>query len=86
MVAVSDQGDCIVTGPCGTTVSPPANLILCPADVNCDQFLDFFDYDAFVACFDAGECEGSSTADFNGDGFIDFFDYDEFVESFETGC
>jgi hypothetical protein len=85
-MATAGEYDCIVTGPCGTTISPPANLILCPADVNCDQFLDFFDYDAFVACFDAGECEGTSTADFNGDGFIDFFDYDEFVESFEAGC
>ncbi len=84
--ATAGEYDCVVTGPCGVTISDPAQLVICPADVNCDQFLDFFDYDAFVACYDAGECEGGSNADFNGDGFVDFFDYDAFVESFEAGC
>jgi hypothetical protein len=54
----------------------------CPADFNGDDFVDFFDYDAFVASFErAGE-----RADFNRDCFLDFFDYDAFVEAFETGC
>jgi hypothetical protein len=57
----------------------------CRTDFNLDGFVDFFDYDDFVACFEAGEC-GAGTADFNGDGFLDFFDYDEFVGAFETGC
>jgi hypothetical protein len=54
----------------------------CAADTNADGFLDFFDYDEFVAHFESGD----HTADFNRDCFIDFFDYDEFVEAFETGC
>ena len=54
----------------------------CPADVNGDGFLDFFDYDDFVSAFESG----GSVADFNGDGFVDFFDYDDFVGAFETGC
>ena len=57
----------------------------CPADFNRDGFLDFFDYDAFTACFEGGPCNGG-TADFNADGFVDFFDYDDFVAAFEAGC
>lgn len=57
----------------------------CPsADFNGDGFVDFFDYDDFVACFEGFGAPGCN-ADFNGDGFIDFFDYDEFVFAFE-GC
>lgn len=57
----------------------------CPADFNNDGFIDFFDYDAYVECFETGECVRARTADFNEDGFADFFDYDAFVEVFETG-
>ena len=58
----------------------------CPADFNKDGFLDFFDNEAFVNCFDNSVCPFRVTADFNRDGFIDFFDYAAFVLSFETGC
>jgi hypothetical protein len=58
----------------------------CPADFNGDGFLDFFDYDDFVGCYETGVCPPGKTADFNGDEFVDFFDYDEFVGAFETGC
>jgi T5SS/PEP-CTERM-associated repeat protein len=58
----------------------------CPADFNGDQFLDFFDYDEYVACFETGVCPPGKTADFNGDQFVDFFDYDDYVLAFETGC
>jgi hypothetical protein len=57
----------------------------CAADFNGDGFLDFFDYDDYVACFEGSGAPGCN-ADFNADGFVDFFDYDDFVESFETGC
>ncbi len=59
--------------------------VYCLADFNDDGFLDFFDYDEFVECFETGAC-GLGTPDFNGDGFVDFFDYDDFVLAFETGC
>ncbi|XVJ58166.1 MAG: hypothetical protein HEQ23_01710 [Tepidisphaera sp.] len=58
----------------------------CPADFNGDDFVDFFDYDAYVGCFEGGECPPGRTADFNGDDFVDFFDYDAFVSIFEAGC
>ena len=58
----------------------------CPADFNEDGFLDFFDYDGYVNCFESGACPPGQTADFNGDGFVDFFDYDAYVAAFEAGC
>ncbi len=58
----------------------------CAADFNGDGFVDFFDFDDFVVCFEGGACPPGRTADFNGDGFVDFFDYDDFVVSFEAGC
>ena len=58
----------------------------CPPDFNGDGFLDFFDYDSYVGCFETGVCPPGKTADFNGDQFVDFFDYDDYVGAFETGC
>ena len=58
----------------------------CRPDFNADGFLDFFDYDQFVDCFETGICPPGASADFNGDGFADFFDYDDFVTAFEAGC
>ncbi len=84
----ADEGiyDCIVTNACGSTISGPVSFSLCPADFNCDGALDFFDYDAFVVCFEGGRCPPGKTADFDGDGATDFFDYDAFVIAFEVGC
>jgi hypothetical protein len=58
----------------------------CRGDFNNDGFVDFFDYDLFVQCFEGGECPPGGDADFNDDGFADFFDYDAFVARFEAGC
>ena len=54
----------------------------CPPDFNNDGFLDFTDFDAFVAGFEAGD----TASDFNNDGFIDFTDFDAYVAAFEAGC
>jgi choice-of-anchor C domain-containing protein len=74
--------DVVVTTTCGTVTSEPASLVLCFADINCDDFLDFFDYSDFVVAFENGD----ASADFNGDDFLDFFDYADFVQAFEAGC
>jgi photosystem II stability/assembly factor-like uncharacterized protein len=58
----------------------------CLADFNRDGFTDFFDYDAFVACYQGEGCPQGETADANQDGFVDFFDYAFFVDAFEAGC
>jgi hypothetical protein len=72
----------------GTAGARPALTVRysCGADFNRDGFLDSFDYDAFVACFEGSACPLGRDADFNRDGFVDFFDYDGFVAAFETGC
>lgn len=75
---------CLVTNACGSAESPAVALAVCGADINCDGFIDFFDYDEFVTAFETGS--PSRIADYNGDAFIDFFDYSDFVAAFETGC
>ena len=77
----------VATNCCSRVVSAPADLTVnCPADFNGDGFVDFFDYDDYVNCFEAGACPPGKTADVNGDNFVDFFDYDDFVNAFQTGC
>jgi murein tripeptide amidase MpaA len=56
-----------------------------PADFDGDGFVDFFDFDAYVQCFEGGACPAGKSADFDGDGFVDFFDFDAFVAAFENG-
>jgi hypothetical protein len=62
------------------------SILGCPADFNGDGFVDFFDYDDYVRCFEGGTCPRGRTADINGDAFVDFFDYDDFAQAFEVGC
>lgn len=59
---------------------------VCPADFNADGFLDFFDFDDFVTCFESCVCPAGRTADMDGDGFVDFFEFDALIEAFEAGC
>ncbi|MEK6702595.1 MAG: right-handed parallel beta-helix repeat-containing protein [Planctomycetota bacterium] len=80
------QFNCVVTNACGSVTSDGATLTICAADFDCDGTADFFDYDAFVNCFEGLFCPPAKTADFDGDGTVDFFDYDAFVVVFETGC
>jgi len=57
-------------------------ITACAPDFNVDGFLDFSDFDDFVAAFEAGDAR----SDFNDDGFLDFSDFDLFVTAFESGC
>ncbi|MDX2117750.1 MAG: S8 family serine peptidase [Planctomycetota bacterium] len=77
-------GTNIPVGPQGYAVVVTGDVepIVCVADFNNDGFLDFSDFDAFVAAFEAG----SATSDINADGFLDFTDFDAFVLAFEAGC
>jgi hypothetical protein len=85
-VATMLQFRAVVSNACGNTFSRSSTLRVCAAGFNCDSFLDFFDYDAYVECFEGGPCTQGRDADFNADDFLDFFDYDAFVEAFETRC
>lgn len=74
--------DCVVSTPCASATSSAALVTVCRAEFNCDGFVDVFDYNAFVAAFEAGE----PRADHDGNGFIDFFDYIAYLDDFEAGC
>jgi len=54
----------------------------CPADLNGDGTLDFFDISAFLSLFSAGDL----AADFSDDGVLDFFDISAFLSEFSAGC
>ena len=59
---------------------------LCPGDFNRDCFLDIFDFNDFITCFEGGACPPGRSADFNADGFPDIYDFIDFVDAFEMGC
>ena len=61
----------VVTGSCD-----------CVADFNHDGVLDFFDVQAFLDAFSAGD----SSADLTNDGVFDFFDVQAFLQAFSIGC
>ncbi len=54
----------------------------CPADVNVDGALDFFDFLEFQNRFAAGD----SRADFDCSANLDFFDFLAFQNAFAAGC
>ncbi len=55
---------------------------VCPADLNGDGVLNFFDISAFLGAFGAGD----PVADFTGDGVFNFFDISAFLSAFSAGC
>ena len=56
--------------------------IFCPADLNGDGVLDFFDISVFLAAFSSQ----NPIADFNNDGLFNFFDVSAFLNAFTQGC
>jgi len=54
----------------------------CPADINDDGTLNFFDISAFLTAFSALDSAG----DFNNDGAFNFFDISDFLGAFSQGC
>jgi len=55
---------------------------ICPADLNLDGELNFFDVSLFVNLFSAQDLR----VDFNGDGSFDAFDVSAFLGAFGAGC
>ncbi|MEX0877015.1 MAG: GC-type dockerin domain-anchored protein [Phycisphaerales bacterium] len=54
----------------------------CPADLNGDGLVNFFDISAFLNAYSNQEPDG----DFNGDGLYNFFDVSGFLNAFGAGC
>tara|TARA_E500000318_G_scaffold17776_1_gene18077 strand:+ start:12249 stop:13616 length:1368 start_codon:yes stop_codon:yes gene_type:complete len=59
------------------TYAPP-----CPADLNNDGVLNFFDVSAYLIAFNAMDL----IADFNNDGLFNFFDVSAFLSAYNAGC
>lgn len=55
---------------------------LCPADLNNDGELNFFDVSAFLTAYQSQ----NPIADFNNDGLFNFFDVSAFLVAFNAGC
>lgn len=55
---------------------------LCAIDINCDGVVNFFDIQAFIAMYNAGD----PAADLTGDGQLNFFDIARFVADYQAGC
>lgn len=64
------------------TITRTDPAVSCPADLNGDGVLDFFDISAFLSAFGSGDL----AADFTGDGVFDFFDISAFLGEFTAGC
>ena len=58
------------------------NQLFCPADLNGDSKLNFFDISAFLNAFAAND----PAADFNADSEFNFFDISAFLNAFNAGC
>jgi FG-GAP repeat len=56
--------------------------LTCPADLNRDGTLNFFDVSAFLVAFHMGD----PLADITGDGNLDMFDVSAFLSAFNAGC
>lgn len=55
----------------------------CPADVNNDGVIDYFDVSAYIGLFSAED----PRADYAGhDGVFDFFDVSDFLDAYNAGC
>lgn len=54
----------------------------CPADLNADGVLNFFDLARFVALHQ----QQDPAADLNGDGLFNFFDFSAYLAAFNAGC
>lgn len=71
---------CIVSNPEGTVMTSEATLTVCPANFNCDGFVNSQDFYDFLSPFFDGD------ADFNRDGITNSQDFFDFLAAFFIGC
>lgn len=71
-----------VSNACGSTISNPATLSPCPADLDCSGDIDLLDFFTFFGCYDAGD----PCADVDGLPGVDLADFFTFFGFFDAGC
>lgn len=77
LIELVDPNNTVLHGPDSYNV-----INACPADLNGDGVLNFFDVSAFLTAFNAMD----PSADFSGDGMFNFFDVSQFLTAFNSGC
>jgi hypothetical protein len=78
---------CVVTNPCGTVTSEPANFSVCHADFTCDGMVDDSDFVRFATAYEILECAspimpGGCSADMSADGSVDDADFVIFAAAY----
>jgi hypothetical protein len=83
-IQAADVGsyDCIVSNACGSVTSNAATLSVCPANINCDESVNFGDFLAFFNCYDTE----TPCADIDGNPGVDFGDFLAFFNAYDAGC
>lgn len=72
----------LCNGPHGVRLIDVAGCGSCPADLNGDGALNFFDVSEFLVGYQGQ----SDAADWNGDGMWNFFDVSGFLKDYQGGC
>ncbi|MBX3379571.1 MAG: hypothetical protein KF805_05725 [Phycisphaeraceae bacterium] len=87
----TDEGDydVVISGSCGTTITPVVNMHVCRADLSCDGIVSDSDFPIFVAAYEILDCADPAmpvgcAADFNDDGVVDDEDFVLFVQAYEA--
>ncbi len=81
-VAPDQPFRCIVSNGCQSSITNPANLHICIADVDCDGTITSQDYFNFITAF----FNSDFLADVNTDGIVTSQDYFDFITAFFNGC
>lgn len=79
---------CVISNACGSMSSNFVRLSACPADLNCDGFVDDTDFVYFTLQYDVYVCDDpamplSCYADLNSDGVVDEYDFVLFAGAYE---
>lgn len=87
----SDAGDydVVITGSCGTTITPIADTHVCRTDLSCDGIVSDSDFPIFVEAYEILDCADplmpfGCPADFTADGVVDDADFVLFVQAYEA--
>lgn len=80
--AIAGTYTCLLSNPCGSSLSDSAELRICAADVDCSNSVDSDDVIEYFGAWDVGDL----VADFNGDGGVDSDDVIGFFASWDAGC
>lgn len=94
MVTGGNDGvyDCVVDagfGVCGGSVTAPARVIVCRADLTCDASVDDADFVVFAGAYNLLVCDDPAMpvgcpADLNADGVVDDSDFVLFASAYNT--